>query len=174
MKRTSIIRAAIRGLIDGSLSTLGVVIGASSAQEVTVIISAGFSGAIANGFSNILAAFSAERAQGYIEMRKTERAMISGLKGTKIEETMRKEVTKMGVIDGVFTVLGGLIPIFPFLFIDPFSSVILAIATVALLAAGIGAYTGTFSRENMALTAIKMGLFALLTAVICIGVERMF
>ena len=55
------IRYIIRGLIDGSLSTFGVVIGASGG-DVSIIIAAGIGGGVANGISNILGALTAERA----------------------------------------------------------------------------------------------------------------
>ena len=55
-------RYIVRGLIDGSLSALGVVIGASGSADASVIIAAGLGGGIANGLSNILGAFTAEKA----------------------------------------------------------------------------------------------------------------
>lgn len=167
------IRPLIRGLVDGALSTLGVVIGASSAQDAIIIISAGFSGAIANGFSNILAAFSAERTHGYLEMRKIENAMISQLKGTVVESEMQRKVMRRGTVDGFFTLVGGIIPIIPFLFLDIFSAVVTAIAMVVLLTASLGIYTGRYSKENMLVVGTKMGVFALITAGVCIAVERM-
>ena len=44
--------AATRGMMDGTLSTLGVVIGATGAPP-EVIIAAGISGGLANSFSNV-------------------------------------------------------------------------------------------------------------------------
>ncbi|MBS3802436.1 MAG: hypothetical protein KGY65_06770, partial [Candidatus Thermoplasmatota archaeon] len=65
-------RYLIRGFIDGVLSSLGVVIGASTAIGATVgsnnataasaiIIAAGIGGGVANGLSNILGASVGEK-----------------------------------------------------------------------------------------------------------------
>ena len=66
----------VRGIIDGLLSTLGVVIGASSADKA-IILAAGIGGAVANGVSNFLGAFSSEEYKGYLEIQKLENAIES-------------------------------------------------------------------------------------------------
>ena len=79
-------RYLIRGFIDGVLSSLGVVIGASTAIGATVgsnnataasaiIIAAGIGGGIANGLSNILGASVGEKLVKEIELGEIEKAI---------------------------------------------------------------------------------------------------
>lgn len=161
------IRLAIRGLVDGALSSLGVVIGATIGDNTTIIVSAGLSGAIANGFSNILAAFTAEKVGKYHDLHAVEKQMIRPLKGTTIEKGIRELVLKGGVVDGVLSIIGGLIPVMPFFFLDISPALAVSVCAVTLLAAVLGAYTGYFSRENIVLSSIKMMFFTLATAGIC-------
>ncbi len=167
------IKSLMRGSIDGALSTLGVVIGAISAPSAMLIISAAFSGAVANGFSNILAAFSAERTAGYQKIQELEEKMFTTLKGTKHEKHMNTKVMKRGVMDGISTIAGGAIPIIPFLFFSGLEAMYISIASVALLMGIIGAYTGTLARENLVFAGAKMAIFAGLTATVCILIETM-
>ena len=167
------IKSLMRGLIDGALSTLGVVIGAISAPNAMIIISAAFSGAVANGFSNILAAFSAERTAGYQKIQELEEKMFTRLKGTRQEKFMHSRVMKRGILDGISTVAGGAIPIIPLLFLSGLEAMYMSIASVVLLMGIMGAYTGTLARENLIFSGAKMAFFATLTAAVCIFIEIM-
>ena len=84
-------RQLVRGFIDGSLSTLGVVIGASGA-EISIIIAAGIGGGVANGLSNVFGAFTAERIEEEMQIVKIERAMLKNLKETEIYKSVRRKV----------------------------------------------------------------------------------
>lgn len=167
-------RVVIRGLMDGALSSLGVVIGASIARDPAVILSAGLSGAAANGLSNVLAAFTAEKTGDYEKLRALERRMLKSLKGTRVERSIRKRVVKAGAVDGLFSVIGGAFPVLPFLFLDVGWGVILSIALVSILSGVIGVYTSIVSRENLAFGAMKLILFTIATALICVGIQFLF
>ena len=101
----------VRGIIDGLLSTLGVVIGASAADKA-IILSAGIGGAVANGVSNFLGAFSSEEYKGQLHIQKIEEAMLSrGIEESEIGKSMKKERIKAGLLDGSSTIIGGFIPV---------------------------------------------------------------
>ena len=106
-------RYIIRGLIDGCLSVLGVIIGGYN-PDFSIIISAGISGAMANGFSNMLAALSAEEAARYKYLRELEESMLTDLSNTAQEKKVKKVIKKSALYDGCSTVIGGVIPIIPF------------------------------------------------------------
>jgi predicted membrane protein (TIGR00267 family) len=161
------IRLAIRGLVDGALSSLGVVIGAAISNNPTTILSAGLSGATANGFSNILAAFTAEKIGNYKRFQDVERQMIRTLKGTTIEKKLKRKILRGGMIDGGLSIVGGIIPVFPFFIMGVREALVLSIVLVTLLAAVLGGYTGYFSKENIFYSVVKMVFFTLLTAGIC-------
>ncbi len=154
----------IRGIIDGALSTLGVVIGASTG-DVSLVIAAGTGGAVANGVSNILGAFTAERAHKYEKLNQIEQAMVEkNLKKSVLEQHLKKETTKAGFVDGFATIIGGMIPVIPFLFIEPATALIVSIIIVLLLLFGLGVYVGKVSRDNMILSGIKLVVFGIITA----------
>jgi predicted membrane protein (TIGR00267 family) len=173
-------RHIVRGLIDGSLSTLGVIIGASGANPA-IIITAGLGGGIANGLSNILGAFTAEKARVEQELSKLERAMLKDglLRGTLIHEKAKKITVIGGLSDGLSTILGSLIPIFPFIlmFFVGYTREIamsLSISVTIFLLFFLGIYLGALSKENIALAGLKMAVIGLITALICTLVEKSF
>jgi predicted membrane protein (TIGR00267 family) len=165
------IRYIIRGLIDGSLSTLGVVIGASFASPI-IIISAAFGGALANGFSNILGAFSAEYAIRYREFRELERHMMKKLGGTRLDSRTKKDIRKSGFLDGGSTILGGIIPIIPFLLLAPAQALWVSIAAVIILMGLIGIVIGRLSKENILWAIGKMVVFTAATAGVLLLIQQ--
>ena len=154
----------IRGFIDGSLSTLGIVIGASSASSV-VIIAAALGGTLANGFSNLLSAFSAEGAEQYRELRRVEQAMVSkDMKGSELDRQVSKKTITIGAVDGLATIMGGGIPILPYLFLPTSEAMLVAIGMVVAVTFAIGVYLGKLSKRNVILSALKMALFCVVVA----------
>jgi predicted membrane protein (TIGR00267 family) len=168
------IRLAIRGLVDGSLSSLGVVIGAAISENVTIILSAGLSGAVAHGLSNILAAFTAEKIARYKALKITEKHMIKSLKGTTLEKKVSIDVLKGGFIDGAVSIIGAFIPLIPFFFLTITPGLFVSIGLVTFLAAILGAYTGYVSSENIIFSILKMMIFTLVTAGICALIMLLF
>jgi predicted membrane protein (TIGR00267 family) len=155
----------LRGFMDGSLSTLGIVIGASAAEQ-SIIIAAAVGGALANGISNVLSAFSAAEAEEYTEMRSIEDAMVSReLKGSDIERKIRKNTLVASLTDGIASIFGGAIPILPYLFMKPPHAMYLAAGLVVAMVFLIGIYLGKVSRRNILLSALKMAAFGVVVAV---------
>lgn len=155
-----------RGFVDGSLSTLGIVIGAYSASS-SVIIAAGIGGALANGISNVLSAFSAERADQYRELRKIESAMVAKeLKDSEVEFQIQKNTLRAGTVDGLATIIGGAVPVLPYIWLDSSDAMFVASGLVIVGIFAIGIYLGRLSRRNILLYGAKMALFGAVTAVL--------
>ncbi|AEA47338.1 TIGR00267 family protein [Archaeoglobus veneficus] len=174
------LRHVIRGLIDGSLSTLGVIIGASGASPA-IIITAGLGGGVANGLSNVLGAFTAERARMEMEISELEKAMLKmgQLRGTVLHEKAKKKTYIGGISDGLSTILGSVIPVIPFLLMYPLGysrdfAMLLSVSVTIFLLFFLGVYLGKLSRENIAIAGVKMALIGLCTAIICTIVEKSF
>lgn len=160
-----IIGKVFRGFIDGALSTLGIVIGASAASS-SVIIAAGIGGAFANGISNVLSAFSAERVEQYNELRQIENAMVhKELKHSVVEDNIHRETLRAGIIDGLATIVGGALPIIPFFWLASESAVIVSSTVVVLAIFVIGMHLGRVSKRSMLLYGAKMAVFGLVVAV---------
>ncbi len=169
-------RQIVRGFIDGALSTLGVVIGAS-AGEVGIIISAGIGGGIANGISNVFGALTAERVEEEKGIRELEKSMLAELKETKLYEEVRRRVVVRGLIDGLSTIFGSFVPVFPFVLSRVLDfgvqmAVMLSITLTATSLGVIGVYFGKVSRENVVVSSAKMILMGLFTAIVSILIER--
>lgn len=161
----------LRGFTDGSLSTLGIVIGAYAAPS-SVVIAAAVGGAIANGISNALSAFSASEAEQYSEMRDIEDAMVSKeLKGSVLEQKIQRETWLAGAADGLASVLGSFIPIFPYIFMKPPGATILAAGLVVFMIFLIGIYLGKVSKRNLLLSGLKMAFFGIVIAAIVFVVQ---
>lgn len=155
----------LRGYIDGALSTLGVVVGASSAES-TVIVAAAVGGTIANGIANILSASSAAKAVYHGELREIEKAMVHGeLTGTMIDKRIGRQTMFAGMADGLATVIGGAVPILPLLFLSGNQALFTSIGLVVLSVMAIGVYLGKLSRRNLIISGLKMAVYGISVAV---------
>jgi len=149
--------------------------------DVKVIIAASLGGGIANALSNILGALTAERAAVMLEFGEYDKALVgksTKLKDTKIYERARAKIYKGGIVDGLGTFIGALVPVLPFFLtfvgVSMENLVIASIgATIGLLFL-LGLYLGKLAKENIMYAGIKMALFGLATAVVAMGIERVF
>ncbi len=169
-------RQLVRGFIDGSLSTLGVVIGASGA-EISVIIAAGIGGGVANGLSNIFGAFTAERIEEEMQLLKIERAMLKDLKETEIYKDVRRKVLKKSFTDGASTIFGSVVVIVPFILAlllkaEVYLATLSSIAITTLSLGIIGLYLGKLSKENLVVSFAKMAAFGIVTALLSMMIEK--
>ncbi len=156
----------LRGFLDGSLSTLGIVVGASAATS-SIIVAASVGGTLANGIANIVSAFSAERAQEYIELREVESAMVTKeLKDSALERQMHGRTLVAGTIDGLGTILGGSVPIVPYVFFAPSEAMFVSIALVLAGLSTIGVYLGRLSRRSIVFSAARMVIFGISVAAV--------
>jgi len=181
-------RYLLRGFIDGVLSSLGVVIGASTAiglsnsiEATTIIIAAGIGGGVANGFSNILGAFVGEKLVKEKRLRKIEQAMLKeeGLHGTEIDKKLEKKVVLSSLFDGLATIFGSLIPVLPFMI-----GLILNIKSLILLYSSafislvlffvLGIYIGKISKENIIFSGLKLVAFGLVTLIVTLVIRMVF
>jgi predicted membrane protein (TIGR00267 family) len=170
-------RYIVRGLIDGSLSALGVVIGASGSADASVIIAAGLGGGIANGLSNILGAFTAEKASLERERIQKEKSLLKKngyLKKSIIYKKAIRETMICGLIDGISTALGSALPVVPFFLFDIKTALYVAIGITVAILFILGVFIGKISKENVIVSGIKMVIGALAVAVLCFMVERAF
>ncbi|MFP3974918.1 MAG: VIT1/CCC1 transporter family protein [Chloroflexota bacterium] len=161
-----------RGFVDGGLSTLGIVIGASSAESA-VIVAAGVGGALANAVSNVLSAFSAEGAERYDNLRQVEKAMVDrDLKDTRLEMENSRLTLKAGVIDGIATMFGGAIPILPYIWLQTSQAIFVSTGVVIAAISLIGVHLGRVSRRNIFVSVIKMAFYAILVAVAVYFIQK--
>ena len=150
----------LRGFIDGGLSTLGIVIGASSGSTALIIAGA-LGGALANGVSNILSALSAEEMKTYEELGEVEHAMVSrSMLGSAMERQLTRRSTMGAVTDGGATMIGGALPILPYLFAEPSTALPIAIGLVIAAVFLVGLVLGRVSKRSIFRSAVKMTILA--------------
>lgn len=148
----------LRGFVDGALSTLGIVIGATSAAPV-IIIAAAVGGTVANGISNVLSAFSSESARQYAELREIEKALVTrDLRRSVLDRSIQLKTLKASAVDGLGTMLGGVIPIVPYVFMPVHQALPTAAGVVIGAISIVGLYLGKVSRRNLAVSALKMAI----------------
>lgn len=165
------IEAATRGMMDGTLSTLGVVIGAQGAPP-EIIIAAGISGGVANSFSNIFAAFTAYETEMMVELNDLKDAMLrKDIKDTDIYENEKHEVHKRSLADGFATIVGALVPVIPYFFFSSFLSVFIAVFLTSMLGLLVGVAMGKLSRRSMIKSGIKMAVSAIVVGIISAFVQ---
>jgi len=168
------IRHITRGLIDGSLSTLGIAIGAAMSGDPRIVMAAGLGGAMANAISNITGAVTAERADVMKSLAKYEKAMVGSnvnLKKTKIYEKEKKKILRGGLTDGAATLAGSTVPLAPFFILGIQNGLPVSIGVTLVLLFALGAYIGKLSRENLAIAGIKMALFGVVAAMLASSLE---
>lgn len=165
------LEAAIRGMMDGTLSTLGVVIGAQGASP-EIIIAAGISGGIANSFSNIFAAFTAYETELMVELNDIKDAMLRrDLEDTEIYDEGKQEVHKQSLTDGIATIFGALVPVLPYFFFRPDLSIYIAVTLTAFLGLIVGVVMGKLSRRSMIKSGLKMAVSAIVVGIISAFVQ---
>lgn len=171
------VRYITRGLIDGSLSTLGIVIGAAISADPKVVIAAGFGGGIANAVSNLLGALMAEKASVMQRLDKYERSMVGSnirLKDTKIYEKEKIRIWKGGSLDGASTFFGSVVPVIPFFLMPIETAVLVAIGITLSMLFVLGMYLGRLSKDNIFWGGAKMAIFGGLTAILASSLEMFF
>ncbi|MFP3953851.1 MAG: VIT1/CCC1 transporter family protein [Candidatus Acetothermia bacterium] len=163
--------AAIRGLMDGTLSTLGVVIGAQGAAP-EIIIAAGISGGIANSFSNIFAAFTAYETELVMKVNSIKNSMLrKDMRNTEVYEQGKREVNKQSLADGVATAFGALVPVLPYFFFSARHSVYIAVGLTAVLGLLVGLVMGSISKRSLIRSGIKMAVSAIVVGIISAFVQ---
>ena len=177
-------RYLIRGFIDGVLSSLGVVIGASTAIGATVgsnntatsaiIIAAGIGGGVANGLSNILGASVGEKLVKELELSEIEKAMLKSggeLRGTAVDQKLNEKLWSSAIYDGVTTFIGSIIPVLPFIvgslfLITDMISLYASITISLLLFFILGVYIGRIAKEHIIISGLKLVAFGVVTVII--------
>ncbi len=161
-----------RGFVDGGLSTLGIVIGASSAGSA-VIIAAGVGGSLANAVSNMLSAFSAESAERHENLRRIEMAMVdTDLRETKLEADIGRLTFKAGLLDGAATMVGGAIPILPYVWLSPSEAIFVSTGVIVVAISAIGIHLGRVSRRNILMSSVKMAMYAIFVAITVYFIQK--
>ena len=87
--------------------------------------------------------------------------------------SVTKKTITIGAVDGLATIIGGGIPILPYLFLPTFKAMLVAIGVVIVVISIIGLYLGRLSKRNMIMSAFKMAVFCIVVAALVYLVQSL-
>jgi len=156
---------------DGTLTSVGITVGSflSGVPDGLTVVKVGVGAAVGLATSGVWSVWEIERAEKQAELQEIEDAMLDDLQGTQLEENQRMARVINAVMSGLGPVLGILLPVVPFLFVDVYGMLMatglsVAIAVVDLFLFGV--YMGKISGQNWLYAGIRMGLAGLVVALI--------
>lgn len=167
-------RYFVANAFDGTLTTIGVVIGAylGGIVDGLTIIGIGLGAAVGLGVSGVWSVWEIERAETSRERDQLESSMLTDLGGTQLTRDLRREQIILALAASSGPVLAVLLMLFPLLFVDvlyPITvGVFASIGLGILLLGSVGAYMGHISRQRWYIAAIRMGLAGIVVGVISI------
>lgn len=157
---------------DGTLTSIGIIVGAvlSGIPDGLTVIKIGVGAAVGLGTSAIWSVWEIERAETRAEIRRIERAMLTDLDDTRIQQQQRGARFVHATMSGLGPLIGILVPLTPFALEG--STLAMEEAGVVGVGLGIGilavfgAYMGSISGQRWPVSAARMAVAGLVVAVI--------
>jgi predicted membrane protein (TIGR00267 family) len=170
-------RYFVKNGFDGSMTTLGIVIGSwlVRVDEPQIIVTAGLAACLAMGVSGLFGAYMTERAERKRDLKILENAMLTDLKNSIHNDASDFVSLYAAVIDGSSPMLTAVISLIPFILTytgvlgiwDAYIvSVILTLFTLFLL----GIYLGRTAKENALWYGIQTVAAGLVIVVIVLAI----
>ncbi len=156
---------------DGTLTSIGVVVGAylSGVTDGLTVITIGLGAAVGLGTSGVWSVWEIERAEKQAELLELERAMLTDLEDTTVQQRRAGARKINAVASGIGPLIGILLPLGPFLgqgIISMLEATLLAIGVGVAVLFTFGAYLGSISKQNWIIAGVRMGLAGLVVAVL--------
>jgi predicted membrane protein (TIGR00267 family) len=157
---------------DGTLTSIGIAVGSflSGVPEGLTVVKVGLGAAVGLGTSGVWSVWEIERAERRIELADLEKAMLTDLEETRVQDRKSERRLRNSAMSGIGPILGIVCPIVPFAF-APMTISMLG-ATLAAIAVGIallflfGAYMGSISQQSWLVAGVRMGLAGLVVALV--------
>lgn len=156
---------------DGTLTSIGVVVGAylSGVTDGLTVFMIGIGAAIGLGTSGVWSVWEIERAEKQAELIRIERAMLTDLDETSVQERRAGARKVNAIASGIGPLIGIILPLLPFLahgVLSPLQATLVAIATGVSVLFTFGAYLGSISKQNWMVAGVRMGLAGVVVAVL--------
>ena len=155
---------------DGSLTALGIIIGAYIAKTTAItLILAGLGASIAMGVSGFWIAYLTERAERTRDIKELEEHMVANLDDTKLTKANFWTSLIISLVDGFSPFLFAFLAIVPFFFahvqwIEMFVALIISMVVILVEVVILGLFLGAVSKENKIIYALKIIPAAVLVA----------
>ncbi len=169
-------RYLVMNAFDGALAILSVIVSAYftvGVQEPGIIVAVGLANALAMAISGITGTFMTERAERRRRLKELEQAMLTSLENSEFGRVPLVASIYAALVDGLAPMASALVSLLP-LIAAMFFPIPMATAVYAALAVNmgtifaLGAFLGRVSKDNIALSGLKMVLVGLATALLCV------
>lgn len=151
------------GFVDGVICSFGLIAGLTAAtQNSTIILISGFLAGLSDSFGNSIGFFMSQKSEKTVQTIRNKR--------NKEHIHSEEEVFMSGLSSFLSTIITYALMLFPFLFLEINSALVLSLVMAIVLVFSLGAYNAVLLKKD----AIKEGLFyvsiTLVTAIISYAV----
>lgn len=171
-------RYMVMNSFDGSLTALGIIIGAMLADvtDAKMIILAGLGASIAMGVSGSFGAYLTESAVKKEELEEKQAAMLEEINNTILDQAAEVSSIFVAVVDGLSPFLAATFSILPFFgtYLFSWSLEVAFIGSIILTSIALfilGAYLGQISSENKLYYGLRMVVAGIITAILVLFLE---
>jgi len=155
------------GLADGVICLLGLIIGVAEAtanlphlESRSIIIASGVVGGVANAFGNSIGFLLSQEAERSVQIHERVEH------GVETRVHTKGEVYMSGVLSFSATLLASVVLVFPFVFLDSETGLILSFLLGVALSFAMGSYIGKMSKQGSLKTGAKYVTFAIAGALV--------
>lgn len=157
---------------DGTLTTIGIVVGAylSGLDDGLTVVAIGLGAAVGLGTSGVWSVWEIERAQALAEQERLEQAMLTELEDTRVQREHRAAQIVHATASATGPILAILLTLSPLalegVVFTMLQSVLSSIAVGVAILAAFGIYLASISKQRWYVAAARMGLAGLVVAAI--------
>jgi len=169
-------RYLVMNAFDGALAILSVVVSAYFAvgvQDPRFIVAVGLANCLAMGISGFTGTFMTERAERLRRLKELESLLLTDLEDTDLEKASLLASVYVALVDGLAPMVAAAVSLSPLIVamllpIDIKNAIYAALAINMATLFALGAFLGRVSKENIALSGLKMVLIGCGTALLCV------
>jgi predicted membrane protein (TIGR00267 family) len=166
-------RYFVKNGMDGSLTTLGIILGAwiVRVDNPNIIVGAGLGACLAMGVSGLFGAYITEKAERKRQLKNLEESMLNKLEGSLHENASEFAPALAALVDGSSPALTAIISLIPFIFtmaglISIWDSYIISLVFTLMTLFALGLYLGRIAEEKKLLYGLQMVIAGLVITVL--------
>lgn len=156
-------RYFVKNGMDGSLTVLGIILGAwiVRVDNPNIIVGAGLGACLAMGVSGLFGAYITEKAERKRQLKDFEESMLNKLEGSLQEDASEFAPALAALVDGSSPALTAIISLLPFIFtmaglISIWDSYIISLVLTLMTLFALGLYLGRIAEEKKLLYGLQM------------------
>ena len=166
-------RYFVKNGMDGSMTVLGIVLGAWTAnvEEPYIVVMAGLGACLAMGISGLFGAYITEKAERKRQLKTLEQSMLSDLEDSLHQDASEFVPAFAAIVDGLSPALTAVISLIPFILsiaglLPIWDAYLISLVLTFITLFALGLYLGQVARERMWLYGLQMLAAGVVIAVI--------